>query len=1234
MTKVLCENASINVLLHISDIHIRLYQRLDEYEYVFKKLYEFLETQSKETLIVITGDLLHHKNELSPECIVFTSNFLQKLASYLPVILIAGNHDALLNNANRMDSISAILPLSNDIHYLKYSGFYRYGNIVFGVSSLLDGKMTRMTNDCKKDYTYVALYHGGVGKYQTNKGFQMEGIPLSIFDGYDFVMLGDIHMHQYLESQRIAYAGSMISQSFTETDENHGVLIWDVQSKKSQLSILDNPYAFSEAFIDSSVLYFRGIAYSTFSSIPFPKKGRIHIHLKEKKASDIDIINKLKRCFPDAHITEVFKMDYNNTSIPIKNNNTCFNFHDLVREYMRSLPSSWKDITLLTQTVLNSLPVINSKESAIWELLSVEYDYMFGYGSGNKIDLSTFTPYETVGIFGNNSVGKSSLAEIIVFLLFGVITRYTHGSSVPREVIHFLEKKSKGSIEFRSQGKTYRIEKSMTLTKSNKIKVIEKLWLINKDGTKIDLSEEHRKKTDSIVSSLIGTCDQFLFTSLFLQQNEMSFRNMSPRERKDFLYQILGLNAFETLCQENTDLLKNCKQEIDHLGTKLKILPDHAIIQESLSSIETQINNKQELQFSIENELSQLRTNMNNFIQSKIHVPDDLDKQMSNCKKRLFEVEQELHTFRQLLDKDVVYFTTLKEEYNNILNKEDILEQRTLLWTELENLYKSIITLPQLSITIDTFHHELEPKKSDINNFRMDVYQKWVQSYNMKDIDNFYKEKDMLMSGLQQVDPSSHLLSLTSNQLRKLLPNVPVSSTELHSLLNQLEEDINNLEKEWSDRWKRWDVLESTHESDIEQVFSSLIFNKDCSSCGHNECLISKLDIEKQRLHVMKEKQTLLTDGVVETRKQYESLKIQRNKIYNNWKETIIHEKKQQEIHSILHNKKQKKKIKLLLEQIKQEETYKTIDETWKTLEVHYKNTTNVIKHNSSIEKNITCTKSLVNELDSKSKIISDYMTLRNRQTETQQKITLLENEKKQLESESRQHDEWVIQRINNQKIDRLIKDLIEKEQSLQSQIRSNIEDIVSLNANKETWQSKCIERKEYEEKYDKVYKQLEYFQHMVKITGRDGLPMFLLEKYLPVMEESINSIIQPFMPNKKLVIRKEQKKESVNILLSMQSHEEDSVYLGGMESFIVDIAVKIIFSRMSNQPRSNLFIIDEGISALDKKNMENIDQLFDFLEQYFPRIFIISHLHEAISHVRHALYISKTDHYSCITLS
>lgn len=63
----------------------------------------------------------------------------------------------------------------------------------------------------------------------------------------------------------------------------------------------------------------------------------------------------------------------------------------------------------------------------------------------------------------------------------------------------------------------------------------------------VDCSEEHRKKTDKIIESLLGNLESFLFTNVCLQQKERPFRENTQKDKKEFLYTLFGLDWFENI---------------------------------------------------------------------------------------------------------------------------------------------------------------------------------------------------------------------------------------------------------------------------------------------------------------------------------------------------------------------------------------------------------------------------------------------------------------------------------------------------------------------------------------------------------------------------------------------------------------------------------------------------------------------------------------------------------------
>ena len=102
-----------------------------------------------------------------------------------------------------------------------------------------------------KNKPIVALYHGTINGSINDTGYIIEDHnqhstrfrKISDFDGYDMVLLGDIHKHQYLKPH-IAYPGSLIQQNFGENLKEHGVLVWDILTKKSNFFPIQNNYGF------------------------------------------------------------------------------------------------------------------------------------------------------------------------------------------------------------------------------------------------------------------------------------------------------------------------------------------------------------------------------------------------------------------------------------------------------------------------------------------------------------------------------------------------------------------------------------------------------------------------------------------------------------------------------------------------------------------------------------------------------------------------------------------------------------------------------------------------------------------------------------------------------------------------------------------------------------------------------------------------------------------------------
>ena len=207
-------------IAHISDVHIRKTRRHKEYAEVLENLCQSIESLDVDR-IALPGDLLHNKTDLSPEAVELTSKYLDRLSDLAPVDMILGNHDCVINQHNRLDSLTPIVNLLQEkgkpIHLFTESGLYDITEgLTYGVFAQQDTEaLWPIDFDRKEGRHYVALYHGAIDGSKTSASHRIESdTDRSVFRNYDFGMLGDIHSQQIIQRDKeglvkVAYSISL-----------------------------------------------------------------------------------------------------------------------------------------------------------------------------------------------------------------------------------------------------------------------------------------------------------------------------------------------------------------------------------------------------------------------------------------------------------------------------------------------------------------------------------------------------------------------------------------------------------------------------------------------------------------------------------------------------------------------------------------------------------------------------------------------------------------------------------------------------------------------------------------------------------------------------------------------------------------------------------------------------------------------------------------------------------------
>ena len=561
--------SSYKRLYHISDIHIRQHQRHGEYREVFSNFCNMLrqDKAGKDSILVCTGDVLHSKTQLTPECIELTREFFREVSSILPTVVIAGNHDANLSNLTRQDALSPILePIMADkkgknLHYFKNTGVYTMKNLSFAVISVFDETFPPI-KEHPKNTLKVALYHGTLDGAKTDQDYKLQSsMKQSAFSAYDLTLLGDIHRHQFL-SPRMEYAGSMIQQNFGETLDLHGYVLWDLVDMQSQFIEVPNQYGFATFLLRNNKL-------QRPSQVPKKCNARL-LH----DSSDPNVVAKTARNLENefgGNVVVAQTKTSKNGQIQADTDqedidNNKIDFDTLITAICdkNNIPDQIIDAVLDKHHEMFVLKHID--QASAWQLVKLEFSNLFCYGSKNSINFEKCR--DIMGLLAPNHTGKSALLDVILFALFDKCSR-------GRTVSDYLNRKSERfscTITFRIGDQLFRIEKIGHAKESK----VAKDPLYRKIEVKMTFSARHPHgwvsmneptmvQTKKKITELIGDFNDFLLTSVTLQDQGLGMLTMTQTERKTLITKLFRLDIFDELHKTVKKQISKNKASIEEL---------------------------------------------------------------------------------------------------------------------------------------------------------------------------------------------------------------------------------------------------------------------------------------------------------------------------------------------------------------------------------------------------------------------------------------------------------------------------------------------------------------------------------------------------------------------------------------------------------------------------------------------------------------------------------------------
>lgn len=210
-------------------------------------------------------------------------------------------------------------------------------------------------------------------------------------------------------------------------------------------------------------------------------------------------------------------------------------------------------------------------------------------------------------------------------------------------------------------------------------------------------------------------------------------------------------------------------------------------------------------------------------------------------------------------------------------------------------------------------------------------------------------------------------------------------------------------------------------------------------------------------------------------------------------------------------------------------------------------------------------------------------------------KKTNLENIKKQIQEKNSDDS---IQK--NKEINKKLEKISEESSKIDRFISECSQNIFSI-------KSKIELLAEEKEEFIRINEKWKLYDLYSFAVSKKGIPTSIINSTLPRINVEIEKILCNVVNFK--ILLEENSSNNLDVFIDYGDSKRIIECASGMEKMIASIAIRVALINISNLPKSDIFIIDEGFGALDSNNVESCARLLTSLKRYFKTILIISHV-------------------------
>ena len=466
----------------------------------------------------------------------------------------------------------------------------------------------------------IALFHGTIAgcTLQTGQSI-LHGYPIDWFQGFDAILLGDIHLQQlnrvkpidytfaplpstshvqsfsYDKESPWGYPGSLVQQDFGEPLFGHGYLLWNLKEKVIHAFHVHNPYGFIKTKNDEIMINKK---YTNIKSIIsqnwFPDHVRVSVlgdglelqksleqknvmfckiteeqtvpHTREQR--DVLQINSLEVLtdYLQSVITKDNKVFTDAWKGWLKNPELLILSVSGFPEPLAKKISERSDkILKASSKYLEEFDKFTSQHLITGKLHihTLHWNWILNYRDGNYYDFDTNANKICI-VNAKNGSGKSNFLEIICIALFG--EGFPSRENPEYKVGMICDKKPAGTmanttIVFSLNDKRYSLHRVMRPNSNARQINFEKIVLSEIIDGQERILHQQKGAVHPWIESHLGTLETYLMTAMLSQNADKDFFSLDKNTQKTLLDRIMSLdhiNSLKAFLKETDKYYKYC----------------------------------------------------------------------------------------------------------------------------------------------------------------------------------------------------------------------------------------------------------------------------------------------------------------------------------------------------------------------------------------------------------------------------------------------------------------------------------------------------------------------------------------------------------------------------------------------------------------------------------------------------------------------------------------------------